>query len=449
MKCELQRASNELVETHNNLCVARRESKELRWKEVRFILPDDEPQHGPVLQYQRNVEIDALESDIIKVSTELELAVAGYVDQQRLEHITSTDNLRYLLRDLEGTLSSLRQRISSSKQDVPENEILPNLDPVSLAAVERANGLWYPDGNLIIHAGDLVFRVFCGILSEQSPVLQALLSPEKLSKCAVFDGCPVVPVPHSGSETVYFLSAIFKLKSFDSLLKRISFDAIAAVHRLSYTYQIPDLQRKSLILISSVYPTTLAEFSTAGLGPSYCRDQILPVIRFAREHSVDWILPLAFYRYCLEMTTRTLFYGVEYSGENMVLSTADQARCHEATKNMSKTNIAESLARYDARLKDDGCTGREACRDSRFREADTVLHSLGSVPDVFFRWTPEPDSKLCSNCSQETARWHDERRRAFWDGLPGLFGLPDWTILNEMKEAALREPDDDEEEVTF
>jgi hypothetical protein len=247
--------------------------------------------------------------------------------------------------------------------------------------------------------------------------------------------------------------------SFDPMLTRkISFDAIAGVLRLSTFYQIAPLRHKALALLSSVYPTSLPDFTDNGLGPSYCRDQILPVIQLARAYNLDWILPLAFYRFCLEMTGRNLVYGVEYAGARVVLSPADQALCFDARGTMCEANNAAILARFQARFKSVSeagfCTGGEACRVSRFREADTLLQAVGALPDLVRHWEPEASSNLCPACLGDMREWHRSERQAGWDGLPGLFRLPDWTVLNKMKRVALGEEEEDnaeedEEDVTF
>ncbi|KAJ7468363.1 hypothetical protein B0H11DRAFT_2239150 [Mycena galericulata] len=380
------------------------------------------------VHHNHAVELEEASSEMEDTRARNEICVAGpEIRELRSRESTSMILFRNLRWDQDRSLTFLDEAASTLNKTVAGYEKRPNSDTSPLAPVVRACGLWYPDGNVIIHAGSLVFRVFRGILSEQSLVLQALLSPENLNKYDVFDGCPVLPLPLSGRDAILF----------NTFLKRFRFDFIAVVHRLSCTYEIHALRRKMLIIISSAYPTNLAEFSAAGLHPSYCRDEILLVIRFGREHSVDWILPLAFYRYCLEMTTRTLFYGVDYAGENIVLRTEDQALCHASHNIMCEANIAEVLARYDARLNDAGCTGGQACQESRSREADALLQSLTSVPNLFPSWSPEPDSKLCPTCLEGTLQWHRGQRQAFWDGLPRFFELPDWTVLNELKEAAL------------
>ncbi|KAJ7895029.1 hypothetical protein B0H13DRAFT_2339030 [Mycena leptocephala] len=303
-------------------------------------------------------------------------------------------------------------------------EIQQREDTASLATLERGASVWFPDGNLIVHAGLMVFRIYGGMLSKQSVVFEKMLGPLENATRDVFDGCPVLHIPYGSAETAHFLAAIFDAKTFDHELRRISFDAIAAVLRLSSTYKVVDLRRKALMRLSAVYPTTLDELSHVGLTPSYCRDQILHVIQLARENGVDWILPLAFYRLCLEMNCRTLILGFE------TISPADLGLCIEAMNVMRTAHYAEVLARYDRRLGDEGCTGGEPCRISRFREARTLLD--GGPPARYY--------------GDDMHEWHSKQQQTGWDGLPGMFGLPEWSTLNKLKNTALWEMDDEEEE---
>ncbi|KAJ6505301.1 hypothetical protein C8R45DRAFT_894582 [Mycena sanguinolenta] len=321
-------------------------------------------------------------------------------------------------------------------------------DALSLAASERDSSLWFDDGNLIVQAGPLIFRIFRVMLAKLSPVLEELLTPQKLFSYDVFEGCLVLSVSDDGADVTHFLSAIFNPNSFDPLITRIGFDAIAAVFRLGTIYQIPTLPRKALILLSSVNPTSLTEFVDMGFNPSYCRDQILPVIQFAREHAIDWILPLAFYRYCLEMTGDSQAYGVEYGGTRVVLSLEDQKHCYDAHSAMCAANKTAVLNRYLTRVRDTGCTGGTECRTSRLDEGAMLLPRLGCLPNIHLPWQPQTNSQLCSECLQDKRHWDLELRQSFWNELPGLFGLRDWALLNELKNVALREAED-EEAVTF
>ncbi|KAJ6568620.1 hypothetical protein B0H19DRAFT_1256365 [Mycena capillaripes] len=393
---------------------------------VPSILLDDSAL-SDVLENQNDDFLHAVAALVLKQLELLDVFAASITNrvQQSMERRESTEQCLHGLRD---------RNVAGD---------LAPADTISLAAVERSGGLSFTDGNLIVHAGSLTFRVYREMIARQSPVLAGLLAPQKLSTYPIFEGCRVLQVPHSGTDATHFLAAIFNPNSFDAFFTRISFDAIAAVFRLSLTYRMPSLQRKALTYLSSVYPTTLVEFASAGLDPSYCRDQILPVIHFARAHSLHWILPLAFYRYCLEMTWHTQVHGVEYGGASVVLSYTDQELCHNAERTMRETHTAAMLERYFKRGGE--CLGGAECRKSRMDEGAVLLVGLRSMPDVI-AWEPQPESRLCAACLEDWQRWHAKQLQSFWDHLQGLFDLPDWTVLNDQKDAALHEVEDEEEE---
>ncbi|KAJ6500852.1 hypothetical protein C8R45DRAFT_82300 [Mycena sanguinolenta] len=46
-------------------------------------------------------------------------------------------------------------------------------------------------------------------------------------------------------------------------------------------------------------------------------------------------------------------------------------------------------------------------------------------------------SRICFTCGRDFRRKHDVNRQAFWDKLPGLYGLPPWEELERLKNAAI------------
>ncbi|KAJ7439571.1 hypothetical protein FB451DRAFT_1192041 [Mycena latifolia] len=45
--------------------------------------------------------------------------------------------------------------------------------------------------------------------------------------------------------------------------------------------------------------------------------------------------------------------------------------------------------------------------------------------------------EICSVCRSRSYTIHKEAREACWDRLPGVYGLPSWEDLQQMKEAAM------------
>ncbi|KAF8127311.1 hypothetical protein K438DRAFT_1889583 [Mycena galopus ATCC 62051] len=261
-------------------------------------------------------------------------------------------------------------------------------DTISLKTFERG-GIRYDGGNIIVQAGQLIFRVFRGMLAELSPLLQELLSPQKIST------------------------------SFNLFVTRAGFGAIVAAFRFGTTCEIQGVPRNALTLLFDVYPSNFADFVDVGLDPSYCRDHIIPVIEFAREHSIDWILPFAFHCFFFKMTGWTLHRRAEYGGAPVVLSIEDQERCYDPEKIMRSVSGAAVLERYSSRVSDVGCMGSAEC------QASCLVEGAGLCPRT--------------ECLQDMKGWDLDYHQSLWNDLPGLFGLPDWTVLNRIRDTALRD----------
>ncbi|KAJ7272126.1 hypothetical protein C8J57DRAFT_1225669 [Mycena rebaudengoi] len=308
-----------------------------------------------------------------------------------------------------------------------------------LDKLERVESLWFPDGNLVRGAENLAFRVYVGMLAKKSTLPAELC---KQPPAGHIDGCPVLRLPHRGQETNDFLGAIF---DFESAFDPGSFYLVAGVLRLSAH---SSLKRTALAHLSTPYSTQLRAFP-AGLGPSYARDaQIAPLVRLARSLDVAWVLPVALYRFCVELSGDTLFGDLECG-----LSTEDSRRCYDAATALRRARTVAVLARFRGRMAPcAGCTRAEACRGARMLAGAALLEGgLDCIPDLAAVWAPSADLEegLYDVCLAEMHEWYEGARRTLWDGLPALLGLPEWSVLNAMKEQALQqgaEANDDEEE---
>ncbi|KAJ7257166.1 hypothetical protein B0H12DRAFT_1015546 [Mycena haematopus] len=80
---------------------------------------------------------------------------------------------------------------------------------MDVSTMERVPALWFPDGNLVLSAGSVLFRVFKGILAARSPVFADMLAFPQPEDAETLDGCPVLRLDDSAADTMYFLKAIF------------------------------------------------------------------------------------------------------------------------------------------------------------------------------------------------------------------------------------------------
>jgi hypothetical protein len=75
----------------------------------------------------------------------------------------------------------------------------------------RVDDLWFPTDNLVIQAGNKIFRVSGAILAARSSVFSDMIAfPQPASGyIEQIDGCPVVRLPDSAEHVEVFLRAIY------------------------------------------------------------------------------------------------------------------------------------------------------------------------------------------------------------------------------------------------
>jgi hypothetical protein len=82
----------------------------------------------------------------------------------------------------------------------------------SATKLVRSTKVWYSDGNLVLQAEDMLFKVHRGVLSARSDVFAGMLAvsrPDDPDQELV-DGCPVVELPGDESRDVeHALRAIY------------------------------------------------------------------------------------------------------------------------------------------------------------------------------------------------------------------------------------------------
>ena len=68
---------------------------------------------------------------------------------------------------------------------------------------------FFDDGNVILIAHGVAFRVFCSLLTKASSVFRKLLEPSaRPPDASTYQGCPVIWLPHERGEVEVMLSRI-------------------------------------------------------------------------------------------------------------------------------------------------------------------------------------------------------------------------------------------------
>ncbi|KAJ7610109.1 hypothetical protein FB45DRAFT_336265 [Roridomyces roridus] len=236
-------------------------------------------------------------------------------------------------------------------------------------SLERVDALWFPDGNIIIRADNVLFRVFKGILAAHSPVFADLLAFPQPEDAESIEGCAVLQLDDSAADTMYFLKALFDYEFFAPYPAKTDFDAIHGVLRLGTKYRVEPLRRRALEHLASAHPPTLAGWDALcstrltflgsptlstptspsssvltptltrsrpqrfAAGPSFDFEHLeLPIITLARYAAADWILPTAFYRAIAALTSAEILDGIDYTGVHVEMERSDKLLCLDAEK---------------------------------------------------------------------------------------------------------------------
>lgn len=94
--------------------------------------------------------------------------------------------------------------------EIPAYDMPSLVTPTTLI---RSQDVWYDDGNVVIQAENIAFKVFRGILASNSTVFADMFSVPQPTNAAftgpdTYDSCPLVQIYDTPEDTKHFLKAI-------------------------------------------------------------------------------------------------------------------------------------------------------------------------------------------------------------------------------------------------
>ncbi|KAI0372643.1 hypothetical protein BV20DRAFT_36101 [Pilatotrama ljubarskyi] len=337
---------------------------------------------------------------------------------------------------------------------------------------------WFADGNIVLLAGDVAFKVHRGQLIRHSDVFNDMFSiPQPVSGegQGLVDGCPWVELYDDPSDVLHLLRALYDGLYFNKPSAG-DFCAVSAVLRLSNKYLIEHLRQRCIDRLKADWPTTVAGWDRreqqatvdGRYNPREYYAHPVLVIQLATELGLDDVLASAFYdlsRYgprkiaagasamphLLPSTLARFKARVgDKSGpkEPLQLSLDDLRatfRGREASQRFLATFIEKEL---EGRAISANCGNRHVanghhCRESYYfimlnllrsvsgiasgRDADP-LFSLSQAVDMLSRTdfsdgTKQCGLRICASCKEDFALSVAKSRKQVWELIPSWFGL--------------------------
>ncbi|KAH9925129.1 uncharacterized protein B0H18DRAFT_877418 [Fomitopsis serialis] len=195
--------------------------------------------------------------------------------------------------------------------------------------LRRDDEYWFEDGNIIIVAQEVGFRVYKGLLAMKSEVFRDMFSlpqpaPNPGSSRGETSECPIVHVTDTAAEIRLLLAS--HLTSAEFVSASHTFDDIANGVRMGHKYGNPTLLKYSLERLERYYPADPSKWDRLGQDPYGDPHAIVAVI-LARLANTQSVLTPALYA-CCQLDGKTLVEGrVRLDGIVDMLSPEDLVRC--------------------------------------------------------------------------------------------------------------------------
>ncbi|KAJ7053165.1 hypothetical protein C8F01DRAFT_554985 [Mycena amicta] len=311
---------------------------------------------------------------------------------------------------------------------------------VSLPTLRHADGLYFEDCGLIIQAEDVLFRVSGKFLATQSTFFRDMLAIPLPPDAERVDGCLIARIPDSAADMTAFLKALMYPRFFESPPAQTSFDLLDPILRLSHKYDVDWLQKRALSHLAITHPTThegwtaLVESMNSFMTDASC-ELCIAVITLARQLSLDWVLPVAFYRLGRFRSPIPIF-------ESTMLM-EDKLRWVEAVRKLDGEYRSSALEFLWEPRQITGCTNPTGCSERRMVYRKKIENFRKNTQGGYIMplevwstgwWTAMGQANvICGVCMAEMKRLKHAADEAFWNDLPQIFGLGDWDTLERRK----------------
>ena len=207
---------------------------------------------------------------------------------------------------------------------------------------------------------------------------------------------------------------------------------VAGILRLSTKYDVKYLRRQSMQHLLSVYTATLDGWDqrNTDLIPAFS-GRPLAVYCLAREVDIPIILPAALYG-CATSAFEILLDGVTLRDDSHIeLNWRDKRTCIVARSRLSDVLLGR-IFKFLLDHRPPGCSTAANCTAGRMkhlRKLQAKSLTMAGPRPLSKRFLKGFEDDVCDCCYAASQASFVAARRALWDDLPSIFGLPSWQEL--------------------
>ncbi|KAJ3558150.1 hypothetical protein NM688_g1093 [Phlebia brevispora] len=245
---------------------------------------------------------------------------------------------------------------------------------------QRHERLWFEDGNVVLQAGDTMFRVYRGILCNASEVFRDMFSIPQPPEGETVDGVPLVRLYDSPFELADLLDVLLNGKKFMKQSARPTWPVVQSLYRLGTKYQMQDLRGiavhyiKRLRLDKQQRRERLYDPTKSAV--IYEPADVIAMANLASAFNFGKNILLDFLYVCCQLNVEQLLEGIPHSRGHVERLSPDLLQaCIQGRENLILASVA--MVRE--------CLVGDRCRDA---DCDLILRE---------RRIPEEDTKAYYN----------------------------------------------------
>jgi len=335
-------------------------------------------------------------------------------------------------------VDDVARRMSRSKLSLSSESVLEG-------TLSRSGDHYHEDGNIILIAGGVKFRVYSGMLARRSSVFTDMFglpqptngresspSPNKRSFQQMLDGVPAITLMDDPNDLTHLLDLVLPVASPYKPFESPSFDSLSATLILSTKYCFDDLREWAMACILHRFPHTLEKVAAHPNLSAY-KDPIIAarLVFLARRADIPQLLPMAFYA----LAASTWDGGVsQYEEALRFLDHRDNARLGTGLRKMQ-----DEVLKRAAVMPENGMMGSD-CHETTANGSvcligrpsniwgDMVERLQSLVRDPIREYGVRLASKgqyynLCPSCDAAVVSGSELARKELFEMLPTLFQL--------------------------
>ncbi|KAI0819799.1 hypothetical protein BC628DRAFT_1331968 [Trametes gibbosa] len=324
---------------------------------------------------------------------------------------------------------------TSSTDDDKDSERSSRSSSVPGVASTRDEEFWYGDGNIILIARDVEFRVYRGLLSDHSPVFKDMFSlpqpddtPVSVDSSTGYS-CPVVHLSDSPEDLRHILRVHMPRSVVSPFMSEApSFDSISASIRLGHKYQMSNLVDHAVEYLKTYYTTDFATWNYSDHNHPVGFEEVLAigVVNLARLVGQPSLLPTALLT-CCGLSGEKIVRGFEREdGSREQLTVDDISLCFDAHPRLVQESVRIALTIMKT-SPSDKCANAAECNKIFRRMVRTLDQRAEAIThyDLYFTDVDmfKDSEKLCQVCWTRMNERDRCLRQATWFKLPQLLGI--------------------------